>query len=175
MNHVKCRGGFTLIEVIISIFILSIMSVAALSSFKQMIHAKEVQKKHEIVLTSLSYAYTTLLNDVTQQVDLETPIAFTERDITFVRAWPGSDAEPDVATIEYTWGNDGLVRDVTRGENSTSQTLLKDVRSLQWQWLVDTTWNDISVPIPTNKTLRALKLTFIDPTLGEISWIFARP
>ena len=175
MNHVKRRSGFTLVEVIISMFILSIISVAALASFQQMIRAKEVQNKHEAVLTSLSFAYTSLLNDITQQVDLETPFEFTERDISFARAWPGNDTEPDVATIEYTWADGNLMREMSRGDQNTSQTLLKDVRSLQWQWLVDTSWNDISVPIPTDKTVRALRLSFIDPTLGEVSWIFARP
>jgi prepilin-type N-terminal cleavage/methylation domain-containing protein len=175
MNHVKRRAGFTLVEVIISIFILSIISVAALGSFQQMIRAKEVQNKHEAILTSLSFAYTTLLNDITQQVDLETPMVFTERDISFMRAWPGFDAEPDVASIQYTWAKGNLQREMRRGEQNISQTLLKDIESLQWQWLIETNWNDISVPVPADKTVRALKLTFIDPTLGEVSWIFARP
>jgi type II secretion system protein J len=173
----KKFSAFTLIEVMISIFILSIMSVAALASFQQMIHAKEIQKKHEAVLTSLSFAYTTLSNDFSQQTDLIAPLTLTEREIIFDRVLRNDvDAEAsDVVNILYTWEDGVLKRHLTLDEDITTQILLKKSRLLKWEWLIEDIWHDISVPIPAQKKARAFKLTFQDPTVGEITWIFAHP
>lgn len=167
--------GFTLVEVLISIFILSLISVAALSSFQQMIRAKEVQRSHEAVLTALSFAYTTMLNDLSQKVDLVSTLSFHERMISFTRASQGGDGEKDTATINYQWENDHLTREMQGGETVASQTLLKNVRNIEWQWIADQSWQDVSVPLSSEQKVRALKLTFIDPVAGEMSWVFMCP
>lgn len=175
MWHSKRIHGFTLVEVIIALFILSIISVAALGSFQQMIRAKEVQKAHEAVLTSLSHAYTTLLNDIFQQIEIDEPLTFHEREMRFKRAWDGTQVGVTTASILYTWEGNTLTREIEMGDEQSSHVLLKKVSGVQWQWIVDDTWFDLSVPVPAGKKVRALKLSFRDTTVGELSWIFIRP
>lgn len=173
MNNIK---AFTLVEVLISIFILSIISVAALSSFQQMIKAKEIQKNHEAVLTSLSFAYTTLSNDISQKMDDDTPLIFTEKNILFERVIEfGDDAFSHSANIEYFWENEKLLRHVYHNDEKSVQILLKVADNIQWEWLSQDTWYDISVPSKAEEEIRALKLSFTDPTIGDVVWVFSFP
>ncbi len=169
--------GFTLVEVLVSMFILSMMAVVALSGFQHMIKARETQRAHETVLSSLSFAYTSISNDMAQYIDTSTPLAFTERKINFTRALAQhTDANPfSMANIQYTWEKGTLSRQMEWGTETTTQILLKKVRDIQWQWLSEDTWHDISVPLKPDEKIKAWKLTFTDPTVGDLVWIFTHP
>ncbi len=163
---IEKNRAFTLIELIVSMFILSIMSVAALSSFQQMIHAREVQKSHESILNSLSFAYTTLLNDFAKQMKQGSELSFQAYELTLAGA---------AGEVLYTWDKGTLVRTLKNDDASPEQTLIKAAQSVKWEWLSEETWQDVSVPNINHTRPRAFQLSFTDSTFGEVSWIFIAP
>lgn len=62
MRHVDRQGGFTLIELMVTIFVLSILLAIAVPSFRGVIHRSDVSSGSNALLADISYARTEAIN-----------------------------------------------------------------------------------------------------------------
>lgn len=174
--------GFTLVEIMIALMVLSLISVGSLASLHYMMRAKEKQMALVQDAETLSLAYAYLENDLifmsTQPLAPEKTILMTEDEaITFTRTLQQQSVEQsDFQTLSYFVNETQLERVIVDDDIAYGQTLLRDVKNLQWTWLLeDGSWVDTHQMEPQNKRPLAAEVRFDSPTWGTITWLFQIP
>lgn len=142
----KSTAAFTLIEILIAVFIFAIMGTMAAFSLHAIIHTHEKLNKTNEQVMQLQIALTVLRRDFENAIDQKTNIqshSFIAKNnaVMFVRT--GYETQP----VRYDLQQNNLIRST----QTDSQILLHNVTSLTWQF-IDNTGNKSTVwPVQNNK------------------------
>lgn len=148
--------GFTLVEILIALFIFAIMGVLAAISLHSMIRVHRHLRKTDKEITSLQITMTLLRHDILEMIDRpirgakgENEPAFfaSQHSIIFTRTGlfnPFYSAhQSNMQRVGYLLQNHELVRvtwdvlDQVSNTKPAEQILLRHVQSLQWQFMSD--------------------------------------
>lgn len=188
MTHSRYKhSGFTLIEVLIALFISAIVMAVATQTLRTLqMHAVHLEKRQQS-LSRLSLNYLILQNDITHirmfniaNSDGAT-ILGTENSLTFNRAIPAL-ANNHIVTsqleVSYALRNNSLIRTLRDPHGQTMlQTLFQkdDIRNLRFSYFVNQKPQD-SLRIGGNDASKTvIQLDFDSISLGHIQWLFAAP
>ena len=149
--------GFTLIEILIALVIFSIVGILAAMSLHAMIRTHKKLQKTDASITQLELTMTMMRRDIAQAIDRPIIDSDGSKEAAFV-AVGGSDmtltrmslqnglnnhVQGDMQRVGYALQGNQLVRltwdvlDQPPRAQPEKQVLLRDVQSLQWQFLTD--------------------------------------
>ncbi|MCX7120186.1 MAG: type II secretion system minor pseudopilin GspJ [Gammaproteobacteria bacterium] len=144
----KINNGFTLIEMLIAMFIFAIVGILAAMSLHSIIHAHEKLKKTDQQLFQLQMTMTLLRRDISAVINRKvrndngdaSPAFFASgaTDITFTRTAP-----LNMRRVGYVLQNNNFLRltwsslDQAPGAKPESQIMVRDVKSIDWQFIDD--------------------------------------
>lgn len=154
-NH-KTKG-FTLIEILIALFIFAIMGILAAMSLKTIINTRQKLKVVDHQLLQLQITMTLMRRDLTQAIDRTVRDANGDQTPAFVAPGPteiiftrtgllnplNRHQQSDMQRVGYVLQGDKLVRltwdalDVPPGAKPESKVILSGVQSLSWQFITD--------------------------------------
>jgi len=201
-SHSHSRA-FTLIEILVALFIFAIMGVLAAMSLHSMIRTHEQLKKSDQQLLQLQITMTLLRRDIMQVIDRKIRDASGDQEaafiasgnkIEFTRAGSLSSLfggqQSDMQRIGYVLQGDKLARvtwdvlDQAPHSQSELQVLLTGVQSLKWQFITDQgkksdVWPPVIIPNKMQKPpsdLPAVVLLVMDVKgKGVIQGVFPVP
>lgn len=185
------ENGFTLIEIIIALFIFAIISVIISYGLNNVFTAKQKISHVEQRLNQLQFTVTLMQHDISQLIDyisLDTNNAsstsgdnmhfkFTTTDNENPQ---GLEQRDNLMQVSYTWANNKLTRNIWFNTNKDihpkviSRILLPNVTHFKFRYLTPTgfidTWpppNQLSMAPP-----KAVQVTFTIPGWGTISQLY---
>lgn len=189
--------GFTLLEILVAVFILGIISVIMLRGLESAITTKNHLEKNAIRLQNLEFSLALLNSDVQNIVNqsimtadnVEVAAVFLHPDnsqmLEFTRggvANPLAAPRTTLLRVGYSWENGKLIRTTWSTLNRTAETqmftrvLLNGVTSLQWRLLgTGSSWTQAwpsAAMFPGMAVPRAVELTLRVDGWGEITRIF---
>lgn len=149
--------GFTLIEILVALFIFAIMGILAAMSLKTIINTHQKLKVVDHQLLQLQISMTLMRRDLTQVIDRKVRDANGDQVPAFFAAGPteimftrtgllnpfNSHRQSDMQRVGYVLQGDKLVRltwdvlDVPPGAKPESKVILSGVQSLSWQFMTD--------------------------------------
>ena len=149
--------GFTLIEILVALFIFAIMGVLAAMSLKSMIRAHQHLKKSDQQLLQLQITMTLLRRDLMQAINRPIQNADGVKEAAFMASGGNllvftrtglfnplnTSRQSDMQRVGYRLEGHQLVRltwdvlDQPPRAKPESQILMRDVQSLQWQFIAD--------------------------------------
>lgn len=146
--------GFTLLEILIALFIFTIVSMIMMTNLHSVMNAQEVTEKNAKQLRQLQIALLILSRDIEQAVNRpvlnaagkeEDAFIGSSRDLTFTHTGlanpTGAYTRSTLQRVQYLWQEDGLWRAASPVLDAASQTvaqarpLLPDVTELRFQYL----------------------------------------
>jgi len=153
----KKNNGFTLIEIIVALFIFAIVGILAAISLQSMIRAHRELNKSDQQLSQEQIAFTLLRRDISQMINrpirnedgAKEPafIASGVDEIDFTKTGLSNplDAarQSDMQRVGYTFSGSDLVRltwdvlDQPPKANPASQVLLSGIKTASWQFIAD--------------------------------------
>ena len=194
--------GFTLIEILVAVFIVGIISVVMLRGLQTAISTKNHLERNSIRLQNLEFSLSLINSDVqnivnqpiTNSDDKELPAVFLHADnshmLEFTRGGvsnPLSASRSTLLRVAYSWEDGKLLRTLWSTLDRTSETqvytreLMSGVTSMQWRFLSTTTnfsannWINMWPPASLsrdNNLPRAIELTLNIKGWGEITRVF---
>jgi len=193
----KFQSGFTLLEILVAVFILGIISVLMLRGLESAINTKNHLEKNSIRLQNLEFSLALLNSDVQNMVNqpiitadnVEIAAVFLHPDnsqmLEFTRggvANPLAAPRTTLLRVGYSWEGGKLIRTTWSSLNRTADTqmftrvLLSAVTSLQWRLLgTGSGWTQAwpsAAMFPGMAVPRAVELTMRVDGWGEITRIF---
>ena len=181
--------GFTLIEIIIALFIFSIIAIIISYGLHNVFNAKQKITYHEKRLNQLQFALTLIQHDTTQLIDYSntkngnaTSTNGNNKQFTFFttsNANPlGLEKRSDLMQVRYAVQNGKLVRHIWLGLNmhpiAITRTLLPKVTNFKFRYLSKTGFIDVwPSPDQLNTTPpKAIQITFNIPNWGQVSQLY---
>jgi general secretion pathway protein J len=196
-NH--SAAGFTLVEVLVALFIFAIIASASTVALSSTLQSKEAIKERSEILTSLQLARATLKLDLLQSVIRPTRDAFGTYDnigfsgiqnfpeepfLKFVkRGWlnpTGLSARSNLQAVEYYLVGSNFVRrtllrtDPTEQTPSNERILLTGIIGVNVEFLVDGTWQNqwFGDAFDDTRLPTAIALTLNSEEFGIIRQLF---
>lgn len=183
--------GFTLIEIMIALFIFSIIALIISYGLHNVFNAKKKITYHEQRLNQLQFALVILRHDITQLVDYSdtqtgsaTSTTGNSKQFTFTttdNANPlGLEKRSNLMHVRYQEKAGKLIRDIwfTEGlqtkSHVTSRILLPNITHFRIRYLSRTGFID-SWPAPNTLTIappNAVQISFTLPNWGNISQLY---
>jgi prepilin-type N-terminal cleavage/methylation domain-containing protein len=161
----KYSRGFTLIELLISLVIFSLVSIAALSSVNHMMRSREHQESRHDLDEALDLAYANIYQDLMWFLG---EVTSAQEELHFTRTQT-SQAEGKT-TVIYRVRDGQLFRAV----GSSETLMLEKVKDLKLSWLSDKRqWVGAFDQAVLDNNPLLLKVQFIAPHLGEVTWVFS--
>lgn len=149
-NVVNLRDGFTLMELILVTFLLTILLGAITSTFVVGLRAWDVGILHAGIKKEASFSLRMMSDEMRQATSIT---AANQNDVTFVADSDGNGAEE---TITYSWS--GVIgENLNRIQGTTTSALARDVESAQFQYY-DANNNLLSFPV-TASLVRAVEIS----------------
>lgn len=191
-------GGFTLLELLVALFIFALVSVMAYSGLRAVLSAKDDTDASATRLTRLQKAYTIMQSDFVQAIDR--PIrdrlggevaAMVLRDGTLAftrdgRANPLEVTRSTLVRVAYRLDGNRLERlqwrtlDRPQQPEIDTTPLLKRVNGLRFEfmggdgrWVQD--WPPLTSGTDTSALPRAIRVSMEVAGAGPIQWIFPLP
>lgn len=185
----KKSRGFTLIEVIISLFIFAIISVIISYGLNNVFTAKERMSRLEQRLNQLQFTLTLFRHDTSQLIDYvsiaqeastsgnNTQFRFTTTDNVNPM---GIEPRSNLMQVSYVWHKGNLTRNIWfNTDNQTppkvsSRVLLSNITNFKFRYLTPTGFID-SWPPPSmmlQSPPEAIQLSFTIPGWGDISQLY---
>lgn len=170
----KSKAGFTLIEIMVALVILTLMSAAAVAGLHHMIQAKEKQAEHHERYLQLVNAYAVISQDVYYAIRLKpeaTRHGFViEPDkLRFSRTLTHGPQHVAPVKLEYAWDNQVLKR-IWQDHETVLVSDLDDVKV--WVLTKDKLWVEHQHADKTAGLPLALKFILSDNRVGEVTWSF---
>ena len=183
--------GFTLLEILIALFIFSIISIMIAYGLHGVFNAKQKIAYHEKRLDKLQFALVIMRHDISQLIDYSdvqsgsaTSTTGTNKQFTFTttdNSNPlGLEKRSNLMRVRYAWQNGALVRSIWFGldaeTNTTviSRVLLPKVLDLKFRYLSTSGFID-SWPPPDQLTItppQAVQISFYIPGWGQVSQLY---
>lgn len=163
----KSKAGFTLIEIMVALVILSLMSAAAVVGLNHMIRAREQQEAHQARYVALINAYAVISQDLMYAIMSKTSIDPDHIRITrTINHGPGRIIP---SKIDYAWDSQSIKR-VSKGQESV---LISDLDDIKVMVLTkDRLWVEHQHHDKGAGTPLAVKWVLNDLALGEVTWSF---
>lgn len=197
-NSKKCYQGFTLIEILMALFIFTIVSMIIVNALHTIIAAQNSTQKNAERIAELQFALTLISRDFEQTINrtIVYPSGNIEQAFIGGKAWVifthagllnplGELPRATLQRIRYRFENGNLFRDawpqLDRGNNKppNSRILLSNITDLRFSYLDEhnTTINrwppaDQVTPMPLP---RAIRVTISFPDLGKITQLYVIP
>lgn len=163
----KSKAGFTLIEIMVALVILSLMSAAAVAGLNHMIRAREKQEAHQARHVELINAYAVISQDLMYAI--ESKIEIAPDHIRFSRTLNHGGGHVSPIKIEYAWDSQGIKR-LSRGHESELISALDDIKVMILT--KDKIWVEHQHHDKTAGPPLALKWVLSDLAVGEVTWSF---
>jgi general secretion pathway protein J len=191
------HAGFTLLEILIALFIFSIVSMIMVSALHSVLTTQSVMEKNTARFNQLQIALVILSRDMEQAVNRpvvtaaganELAMAGTKNDIRFTHAGHanplGEMPRSTLQRVHYFTRDHVLIRetwqalDITHDTQSSERELLNDVEELRFEYLdrngkFHRDWPDsgkTEIPLP-----RAVRVYITLKTLGKMSQLYVLP
>lgn len=191
------KRGFTLLEILIALFIFSIVSMIMVGALHTVFNSQSNTAKHADAITKLQIAFLLMSHDLEQTIDrqvtnakgiAEGPFIGTHDTVTFTHAGfanpLGSQLQSTLQRTAYSLQNESLVRSVwpvldqTQKTLPSYRTLLHSVTELRFEYLdskgkFQNNWpieNQQQEPIP-----RAIRVTITLKNWGTLTQLFLMP
>src|SRR5579862_1725987 len=130
------KRGFTLLEILIALFIFSIVSMIMVSGLHTVFNSQSAAEKHAAALTKLQIAFLVMSHDLEQVINrpitnakkiVEGPFIGTHDTVTFTHAGfanpLGSLQRSTLQRTAYSLGNEQLIRSIWPVLDQTQKTL----------------------------------------------------
>lgn len=144
----KHNAGFTLIEIMVALLIMSIVSAAALAGLRHMIAVKEQQAKYQQRYETLINAYAVISQDFLYAVK---KAKFSQHKLHMVRTLNQGGKRIDKTQLDYVWDDHQLKR-VWAGHE---RILIDEL-----------------IGFEVSETSNALTFSWVDPWVGDLTWSF---
>ncbi len=181
--------GFTLIEIIIALFIFALVSLMISYGLNSVFNAKEKITKIENRLNELQFALTLMQHDTSQLIDYNAPanpvsttgnnteFSFTTTD----NANPmGLEQRGNLMQVSYLWTHHQLIRKIWFDESTTKKTyifsriLLTNITNFKFRYLTPSGFIDTWPPpnLFSQTAPLAVQINFTIPGWGDISQLY---
>lgn len=170
----KSKAGFTLIEIMVALVILSLMSAAAVAGLHHMIRVREKQSEHQERYQQMMNAYAVISQDLYYAIRVKPgpsklSFAIEPDSINFSRTISHGPANVSPAKVSYVWNNQQLKR-VTQNRETVLIADLEDIKALVLT--KDFIWVEHQNADKSDELPLALKLILSDAAIGEVTWSF---
>lgn len=193
----KLTSGFTLIEILVALFVFTLVSMIMVSGLHSVLRAQSATEENSVVFNQLHLSMTLLQRDAEQIIDrpisnaantLTPAVTGTRTEISMTHAGfsnpHGALLRTSLQRTRYFFQNQQLIRetwpalDITPDTPSSQRALLNNVTELQFQYLDQTgkfhsnwpTQGQTQTALP-----RAIRVIMTLKTLGKISQLYLIP
>lgn len=194
-------NGFTLIEILVALFVFAIMGVLAAMSLHSMMRVHHHLKKVDQQITALQMTMTLLRRDMTNVIDrtsqnsggeVNPPFFASDREMMFTRTGLSNPLnmaqQSNMERVGYLFSHHQLIRltwttlDTQFPKQPAEQILLRHIKSLQWQFLssdgkIFSTWppSTISTQQTTPTLPRVVLMVMYLNHSGVVQGVFPVP
>lgn len=172
MKHIL---GFTLIEIMIALVILTLVSAGAVMGLNHMIRVGEKQKDHHERYQQLTQAYATISQDMFYAImlsDGEQAITVNRHTLGFSRTMTDQRGEVVPVKLEYHWDKHAI----KRRSDDHEVVVLSGLDDIQIMVITsDSAWREVDTMSIESGLPWAIKIIMHDENIGELTWSFTLP